>query len=148
MSFPQRHNLQQALFSSFSAFFFWISPLLGSMGRYPAAPPHTHTRLQRCPLRVHISCACFLDCVEKERGQRGAFALFHLGVSTFLPSGIQIAKQIAFRAFNKSEYTFLTVFHCPDQIYPQEKQEGRIKNQRHGKDSHTQPTVVDHLFGG
>lgn len=35
VSFPQRHNLQQALFSSFSAFFFWISPLLGST--------HTHT---------------------------------------------------------------------------------------------------------
>lgn len=118
------------------ALFFLDLPSLGFHGQIPP-PPHS----QRCPLRVHISCACFLDCVEKGRGKRGAVALFHLGVSTLLPSGIQIAKQIAFRAFNKSEYTFLTVFHCPDQIYPQEKREGRIKNQRHGEDSHTEPAV-------
>ena len=138
MSFPQRHNLQQASFSSFSAsvFFFWIPPLLGFTCRFP---PPTHS--QRCPLPVHISCACFLGCAEKGRGKRGAAALFHSGVSTLLPSGIEIAQQIAFRAFNKSEYTFLTVFHCPDRIYPQEKREGRIKNQRHGKDSHTEPAV-------
>lgn len=134
MSFPQRHNLQQASFSLFSASFF------GSPLSWADVPHPLHAcsgALCECIFHVPV----YLGCVEKGRGKQGAVALFHLGVSTLLPSGIQIAKQIAFKAFNKSEYTFLTAFHCPDQIYPQEKREGRIKNQRHGEDSHTEPAV-------
>lgn len=91
---------------------------------------------------MHISCACFLDCAEKGRGKRGAVALFHLGVSTVNPSGIQTAKQIAFRAFNKSEDTFLTAFHCAN-LTP------RKMRRQNKKKSKTAKTVTERrLYSG
>lgn len=98
---------------------FGISSLLGFIGR--PAPPHITA--------VPSTSAYFMCLFPWLRwgwsAKQGAVAVFHLGVRTLLPSGTQTAKQIALRAFNKSEYTSLTVFHWPDQIYPREKREGK-----------------------